>query len=95
MNGNHLKSHKQFKKQKKLIDRNKHYTTFYRNKMILTTKNELIFFVVKTYPVILTLCCQTHVTYDTVEGLVNNAPTQIMTKSNWKQLLHCKRKTVP
>lgn len=29
-------------------------------------------FCVKTYPVILTLCCQTHVTYDTVEGLVNN-----------------------
>lgn len=29
-------------------------------------------FCVKIYPVILTLCCQTHVTYDTVEGLVNN-----------------------
>lgn len=38
--------------------------------MILTTKNELNFFCVKTYPVILTLCCQTHVTYDTVEELV-------------------------
>lgn len=48
--------------------------------MILTTKNELNFFCVKTYPVILTLCCQTHVTYDTVEGLVNNTPTQIMIK---------------
>lgn len=68
------------KNKKKLIDRNKHYTTFYRNKMILTTKNELNFFCVKTYPVILTLCCQTHVTYDTVEGLVNNTPTQIMIK---------------
>lgn len=43
--------------------------------MILTTKNELNFFCVKTYPVILTLCCQTHVTYDTVEELVNNTPT--------------------
>lgn len=63
------------KNKKKLIDRNKHYTTFYRNKMILTTKNELNFFCVKTYPVILTLCCQTHVTYDTVEELVNNTPT--------------------
>lgn len=37
-------------------------------------------FLVKTDPVILTLCSQTHVTYDTVEGLVNNTPTQIMIK---------------
>lgn len=53
--------------------------------MILTTKNELNFFCVKTYPVILTLCCQTHVTYDTVEGLVNNTPNydKIQTGNNY------------